>query len=69
MTEIIGYAGSALLLVSMMMKDMITLRYINILGCATFIIYGILLGAIPIIITNTAILLVNLYYLFLKKPQ
>lgn len=69
MTEIIGYAGSALLLISMMMKDMTTLRWINVLGCATFIVYGSLLGAIPIIITNTAILLVNLYYLFLKKAK
>ncbi len=69
MTEIIGYAGSALLLISMMMKDMKTLRWINVLGCATFIVYGVLLGAVPIIITNTAILLVNLYYLFLKKAK
>jgi|TARA_R110000737_G_scaffold17130_1_gene34567 hypothetical protein len=67
--DIIGYAGSALLLISMMMRDMRTLRWINVLGCGTFIVYGCLLGAVPIIITNTAILLVNLFYLFLKKAK
>jgi uncharacterized protein with PQ loop repeat len=69
MTDLIGYAGSALLLFSMMMKDMKTLRWINVLGCATFIVYGVLMAAVPIIITNTSILLVNLYYLFLKKVK
>lgn len=69
MTEIIGYVGSALLLFSMMMKNMSTLRWINVLGCLAFIVYGSILVAVPIIITNAAILIVNLYYLFFKKVQ
>lgn len=66
-TEIIGYFGSALIFLSFMMKDMKTLRWVSIIGCIVFIIYGLLIGAIPIAITNSAIVVVNLYYLYFKK--
>jgi hypothetical protein len=66
-TEIIGYFGSAMILLSFMMKDMKTLRWVSILGCVIFIVYGSMIGAIPIVITNSAIVFVNLYYLFFKK--
>ncbi len=63
-TEIIGYVGSLLVLISFLMKDMKKLRIGNIIGSSTFILYGILLHySIPIIITNTSIVLINAYYL------
>ena len=34
-----------------------------------FVVYGILLNSWPIIITNAAIILVNLYYLFISKKN
>ncbi|MFM7681558.1 MAG: uroporphyrinogen decarboxylase [Bacteroidota bacterium] len=63
-TEYIGYVASALVLVSFVMKNITYLRIINTIGCGFFIIYGLLLPSAPIIITNAAIVLVNLYYLF-----
>ena len=68
--EWIGYAASLFVLLSFLMRNITTLRYVNTLGCMFFVIYGILLNSYPIIITNAAIILVNLYYLFLnrKKP-
>lgn len=68
-TEWIGYIASVLLIISFMMKDIRTLRVINSLGCAFFIIYGFLLAPTswPIIITNSFIVLFNLYYLFFTK--
>jgi hypothetical protein len=62
-TEYIGYAASALVLVSFLMKNITYLRIVNSFGCAFFIVYGILLPSIPIIVTNAAIVLINLYYL------
>ena len=62
-TEYIGYIASALVLISFLMKNITYLRVINTIGCAFFIMYGILLQSAPIIITNVAIVLVNLYYL------
>lgn len=66
--DITGYAASALLILSFMMKDMRVLRTINSMGCALFIVYGILLGNdVPIIVTNAFILAFNFYYLFAKR--
>ncbi len=67
MNDVIGYIGSVVVLVSFMMKDMTKLRWTNIAGCSIFIVYGVLLGSFPIILTNSAIVLVNFYYLFRKE--
>ena len=61
MIDAIGYVAMAILLISFMMKDIKKLRWVNTLGCAIFIVYGALLGSFPILITNSAIVLVNLY--------
>jgi len=60
--EFIGYAASAFVLLSFLMKRMIMLRIINVIGCSLFVIYGILLWSFPIILTNVAIVLVNTYF-------
>lgn len=68
LTELIGYMAMALLLVSFMMKDVTKLRIVNSFGCAFFVAYGIMLvTSWPIIITNSAIISINLYYLLVKK--
>ncbi|MEJ6583193.1 MAG: uroporphyrinogen decarboxylase [Crocinitomicaceae bacterium] len=66
LNEYIGYFASAVLLVSFTMKKMTTLRIINTIGCGFFILYGLLIGSFPVIITNVAICLINLYYLLIK---
>ena len=67
-TEWIGYLASAVLLLSFTMKDLTKLRIINSLGGALFVIYGFMLQTSwPIIITNSAIICINMYYVFLKK--
>lgn len=67
-TELIGYLASLVLIISFMMKNINTLRIINSVGAILFIIYGYKLSiSWPIIITNVFILLVNIYYLTLKK--
>ncbi len=63
--EIVGYLASLIVLISFLMKNMKTLRIINSIGCVLFVAYGILLGfSLPIIITNVAIVAINIYYLF-----
>lgn len=60
----VGYLASVVLMISFLMKNINTLRIINSIGACIFIIYGIMLiTAWPIIITNTFILGVNIYYL------
>jgi uncharacterized protein with PQ loop repeat len=67
-TEIVGYLASLFVLLSFFKKDIRQLRIINSIGCGLFVAYGIMPPSIPVIITNVAILMVNGYYLFLKKP-
>ncbi|PNQ73734.1 uroporphyrinogen decarboxylase [Hanstruepera neustonica] len=68
LTEWVGYAAMAALLISFMMKDVRMLRIVNSIGCILFVIYGFMLQTSwPIIISNAAIVFINLYYLVLKK--
>ena len=68
LTEWIGYLAMLALLISFMMKDVRKLRSINSIGAILFVIYGFMLQTSwPIIITNFAILCLNIYYLFVKK--
>jgi len=63
-TEMIGYLASITILLSFIMKDLKKLRIVNTAGCTIFIVYGVLLDySIPIIMTNAAIVIINLYYL------
>ncbi|WP_346240174.1 uroporphyrinogen decarboxylase [Mariniflexile soesokkakense] len=66
--EWIGYAAMATVLISFLMKSVNKLRIVNSFGCLLFVFYGIMLVPLskPIIITNTAILCINVYYLFKK---
>lgn len=67
LTDWIGYAASAGVLLSFLMRDIRTLRMVNSVGCFLFIIYGLLLNSIPVILTNVIIVLINLYYLIKRK--
>lgn len=67
-TDFIGYLASFLVLFSFLMKKMRTLRIINTFGCTLFVAYGFLLDfSWPIIITNLAIIIINIYYLGKKE--
>jgi hypothetical protein len=68
-TEYVGYIASGIVLLSFLMGNIFVLRIINTIGCGFFIFYGVLLGSIPIILTNSAIVLINAYYLFLKNNK
>ena len=68
LTEWVGYAAMLVLLISFMMKDVKKLRVINSIGCALFVVYGLMLDiSWPIVITNSAIICINFYYLFVRK--
>ena len=67
--EWIGYLASFFLLLSFLMRNITTLRYINSLGCLLFVAYGLLLDSWPITITNGAIILINIYYLFINRKK
>lgn len=71
--EVIGYLASLVVLMSFTMKHVKRLRVINMVGCTLFVIYGFMMPTLrvglPIIITNVAILLVNIYYLLKAQSE
>ncbi|WP_455383341.1 hypothetical protein [Salinispira pacifica] len=61
--EVIGYAASALVAASLLLTSFVWLRMVNLAGAVCFVVYGWLIGALPIVLTNSFITLVNIYYL------
>jgi Acetyltransferase (GNAT) family len=62
-TEVIGYAASALVVLSLTMRSILKLRLISLCGSVTFLVYGILIESTPIIITNLCIAAINVWFL------
>jgi hypothetical protein len=63
MIELVGYLASVLLAISLVVNNDLRFRWLNTFGCISFIVYGILINALPIILTNAILLLINLFYL------
>ncbi|AXJ02471.1 inner membrane protein [Cyclonatronum proteinivorum] len=61
--ELIGYVASVLVAVSLMMSRIVPLRIVNMIGAATFAVYGYLIGSWPVAGMNAFIVLINVYYL------
>jgi len=61
--ELVGYVASALIVVSLAMTSVVRLRMISLAGSITFVVYGLLIGSAPIIITNALIAGINVWYL------
>src|SRR5437763_16495185 len=58
-----GYLASALLALSLLVNNDFKFRWLNMFGCLAFILYGVLIHAFPIILTNTLLLCINVFYL------
>jgi len=61
--ELLGYAASVLVAVSLMMSRIVRLRVINLAGSLAFAVYGVLIGAYPVAAVNGFIVLINLWFL------
>ncbi|AEH61048.1 hypothetical protein Mzhil_1193 [Methanosalsum zhilinae DSM 4017] len=65
--EIIGYVGSAIWVISFMMSSTFRLRLFNLFGAASYVVYGLLIGANPIALVNGLVALLNVYHLMYMK--
>lgn len=68
--HIIGYTASVLIAISMTMRSIVRFRLINLMGASLFLTYGLLIGALPVALLNSFIIVVDIYYLvdiFSKK--
>ncbi|AUI87839.1 hypothetical protein BS333_15710 [Vibrio azureus] len=67
--EILGYAASIMVAISLTMKDIIKLRILNFIGCALFTAYGLMIDSWPVVITNGFIACVNVYFLARMRQE
>ena len=61
--EIIGYIGTGLIILSMMMPSVTKLRVFNVMGSLFSIAYALLIAAYPVALLNVALTVINLYHL------
>jgi hypothetical protein len=63
LVEIVGYAGSALVILSLLQKSILRLRTIGLVASLTFLIYSVAIAAYPIAVVNVVAASIHLYYL------
>lgn len=61
--ELVGYIGSALVLISFLMVSVVKLRIVNSIGSIVCVIYGLIIHAYPTVVMNLCLVAINLYYL------
>ena len=61
--EMIGYLGSILVLVSMLMSSVVKLRIINMIGSVIFAVYALIIHSYPTALMNFSLVFINIYYL------
>ena len=62
--ELIGYLASILIVISLAMSSVIRLRVVNLVGAVVFSIYGVLIGSLPVLLTNLVITGLDIFYLY-----
>ncbi len=63
LVEALGVLAAVLVAASLVMKSIITLRWVNLLGCALFVVYGVAIGSLAVWLANGFGVAVNLYRL------
>ncbi len=66
--EILGYAASLLVALSLSMKSVARLRALNLLGALVFAVYGWLLDVYPVMVVNAYIAVINIVFLLKMQP-
>ena len=61
--ELIGYAGSVLVILSMLMSSVVKLRIVNSVGSFIFAIYALIIQSYPTAVVNLCLVVINIYNL------
>lgn len=61
--ELVGYLGSTLVVVSMLMSSVIKLRVVNTIGSVVSVTYALIIHAYPLALMNICLIIINCYNL------
>ena len=67
--ECVGLLASLLVLVSFLTRKQMQLRVINLIGCAAWITYGLLIGAFSVWFMNTLVGLIQVWYIVSVRAE
>ena len=67
--ELIGYIGSGLVIVSMLMTSVKRLRIINMIGSGIFTVYALLIHSYPTALMNAFLVGINVFYLIRMRSH
>jgi hypothetical protein len=59
-----GYLASLFLIIALLVNNDLKFRWFNTMGNIAFITYAIVIGALPVLLTNCILLCINVYYLW-----
>ena len=62
--DLIGYIASFIILVSLTMKSILKLRWINAFGSFLFVIFAFFIGSTPTMVMNIGIIVIDLYFVY-----
>ena len=62
--ELVGYIGSALVLVSFLMTSVFKLRIVNSVGSIIFMVYALIIHSYPTAIMNFCLVIINIHFLY-----
>ena len=62
--ELVGYTGSLLVIISMLMTSITKLRVVNSIGCVIFAAYALIIHSYPTAAMQVCLLAINLYGLY-----
>ena len=61
--DALGWAGSALLIFSLMQARVLRFRVLNLVACVILVVFNALLGIWPMVAMNVALSLINLWFI------
>lgn len=62
--EVVGYVASALVVFSLTRSRLLWLRTFGLAGSTVFLVYGLLIGSVPVVLTNLTIIGINVWHLW-----
>lgn len=62
--EIVGWAGSAFLIISILQPTISRLRWLNLGASSLLMAYNLMLGSAPMVALNITLIAINCWYLF-----
>jgi hypothetical protein len=61
--QVLGYVASTLIVAGLVMSSVLRLRLLGLAGAILFATYALLIGAIPVLVTNATIVVVHVFHL------